>query len=181
MTDICTKRKVYHVTAQAQVLYYQLWEHQLVLATPPHDEGALQPSATPCHTPSSAATAAAGDPSRTPGWMLPGSGWAELRPNVCRLFWLCVSVCWLPVDRWGIPETGHGDDGGVGLVSGPAGNHPDVPLCQWHGLQQGRTSCFFVGVYFHSLHFIDGEIIKGTQLMFPLLFQYIVKEVSDFV
>lgn len=119
--------------------------HQLAAATPPHDEGALQPGSTSSYFPSSAAAAAAaGTPSGTRGWMLPGSGWAVLGLHVHRLFWLCVSVCWLLVDRWGVPEAGHGDDGGVGLVSGPAGDNPDLPLCQRHGLQQGKRGRIFV-------------------------------------
>ena len=105
--------------------------------------------------------------------MLPGSGGATLRLHVHRLFWLCVSVCRLLVDRWGVPEAGHGDDGGVGLVSGPAGDHPDLPLCQRHGLQQGRRGCIFVFCFsiffffFQCRSIISGEVVQGTGLMLP--------------
>lgn len=50
--------------------------------------------------------------------------------------WLHVHVS---LGRWVLPETGYGNHGGAGLVSGPVGDHPDLPVCQWHGLQQGKT------------------------------------------
>lgn len=39
--------------------------------------------------------------------------------------------------RWELSEDGDGDAGRAGLVSRPAGNHPDTPLRQWYGFQQG--------------------------------------------
>lgn len=116
--------------------------HLLATATPPYDEGALQPGASSGFSPSSAG--AASPPCWTCGWMLPGSGWAGLGLHVQRVFWLRVSVWRLLVDRWGVPEAGHGNDGGVGLVFGPAGDHPDLPLRQRYGLHQGRRGCNFV-------------------------------------
>lgn len=50
--------------------------------------------------------------------------------------WLHVHVS---LGRWVLPEAGYGNHGGAGLVSGPVGDHPDLPVCQWHGLQQGKT------------------------------------------
>ncbi len=147
--------------------------HELATATPPHDEGALQPRASSSCSPSSAAAAeaaAAGAPSGTRAWMLPGSGWATLGLHVHRLFWLCVSVCRLLVDRWGVPEAGHGDDGGVGLVSGPAGDHPDLSLCQRHGLQQGRRGCTFVFILIVSSCATAERIFTGQEADIVKLF-----------
>lgn len=115
--------------------------HLLATVIPPYDEGALQPGASSSFSPSSADTAS--PPCWTCGWM-PGRGCAELGLHVQRVFWLRVSVWRLLVDRWGIPEAGHGNDGGVGLVFGPAGDHPDLPLRQRYGLHQGRRGCNFV-------------------------------------
>lgn len=125
--------------------------HWLATALPPYDEGALQPGADFSFSPSSAE--AAGPPCWTCGWMLPGSVWAGLGLHVQRVFWLCVSVWRLLVDRWGVPEAGHGNDGGVGLVFGPAGDHPDLPLCQRYGLHQGRreAASLFIALDF-SFH-----------------------------
>lgn len=115
--------------------------HQLATAAPPYDEGALQPGASSRSFPHSSADAA-GPPGWTCGWMLPGSGWPGL--HVRCVFWLRLSVWRLLVDRWGVPEAGHGNHGGVGLVLGPAGDHPDLPLRQRYGLHQGRRRCNFV-------------------------------------
>lgn len=49
----------------------------------------------------------------------------------------CPCFC-VSLSRRVVPEAGCGDHGGAGLVSGSAGNHPDVPLRQRHGLQQGE-------------------------------------------
>lgn len=54
--------------------------------------------------------------------------------------WLRVHVS---IGRWVLPEAGYGDHGGAGLVSGPVGDHPDVPVCQRHGFQQGRTIYYY--------------------------------------
>ena len=37
-------------------------------------------------------------------------------------------------------QAGGGDAGGAGLVSGPAGDHPDPPVRVRHGQQQGRRA-----------------------------------------
>lgn len=42
-----------------------------------------------------------------------------------------------PPLRGDVPAAGQGDTGGARLVPGPAGNHPDLPLRQRDGLQQG--------------------------------------------
>lgn len=121
--------------------------HSLATAVAPYDEGALQPGASSSFSPSADA---ASPPCWPCGWMLLGSGWSGLRLHLQRGFWLRVSVWRLLVDRWGVPEAGHGNDGGAGLVFGPAGDHPDLPLCQRYGLHQGRRSCNFIDFHFSS-------------------------------
>lgn len=54
-----------------------------------------------------------------------------------KFFTWCTPVSF---DRWELPETGSGDPGGTGMVFGSAGEHPDAPVCQWHGVQQGRPT-----------------------------------------
>ena len=58
-------------------------------------------------------------------WMSFSSG------NWLGLFWCC---------RWNVRPTGSGNTGGTRLVLGPAGNHPDPPFRQRHGLQQGKIT-----------------------------------------
>ena len=62
----------------------------------------------------------------------------------CHPLCVCCSDGVSLLDRRGLPEDGGGDDGGAGLVSGPAGDNPDVPLRQRHGLQQGTNPRIFL-------------------------------------
>ena len=66
--------------------------------------------------------------------------------------------------RWDISPDVCWDSGGVGLVSWPAGDHPDPSLCLSHGLQQGkeiRASSWYLPPPLPPLLFVIKYLVLG--------------------